>query len=120
MSAAIPATIREAISNQGTFSFRSFILARKRALLRHPPVVGSASFGEVANKCGSQPGHPFVMRAGQLDVTLRVLEGLVAQPLLQHRDRNTSQHAVAAVGVPEGVGVGPRRVDHPPRGPFLS
>ena len=73
--------------------------------------AGFSSFGEPANKYGSQPGHPFVMRAGQLHIALRVLEGLVAQPFLQHGNRNAAEDAVTAVGVPEGVGVGPGRVD---------
>ena len=52
-----------------------------------------------------------MVRASQLDVALGVLEGLVTQPFLQHWDRHAAQHAVAAVGVPESMGVGPLRVD---------
>ena len=47
------------------------------------------------------------MRPGQFHVALCVLEGLVAQPLLQHGDRHAPEHAVTAVGVPQGVGMGP-------------
>ena len=59
----------------------------------------------------SQPANPFVVRPGQLDVALRIDHRGVAQPFLQHGNRNAPQHAVAAVGVPEGVGVGPGGVD---------
>ena len=64
-----------------------------------------------AQQLRSQPAYPFVVRPGQLDVALGVDHRSVAQPFLQHGDRNAPQHAVAAVGVPEGVGVGPGGVD---------
>ena len=60
---------------------------------------------------GSQPRYPFVVSPGEFQIALSIVEGLVAQPLLQHRDRDDAEHADAAVGVPEGVGVGPSRVD---------
>ena len=72
------------------------------------------SFPPALNKYAdlpSQSANPFVVRPGQLHVALRVLEGLVPQPLLQHGDRDAPEDAVAAVGGPEGVGVGPGRVD---------
>ena len=55
----------------------------------------------------SHPANPFVVRPGQFDVPLTVGQRRVAQLFLQHGNRNTPQHAVAAVGVPEGVRVGP-------------
>ena len=48
----------------------------------HLTDVGLFSFGKAANKYGSQPGHPFVVRPGQLDVALRVHHRGVPQPLL--------------------------------------
>ena len=48
----------------------------------HPTDAGFSSFGEAANKYGSQPANPFVVRPGQFHIALCVLEGLVAQPLL--------------------------------------
>ena len=57
----------------------------------------------------SQPRYPFVVRPGQLDVALGVDHRGVAKPFLQYWDRDPSQDAVASVGVPEGVRVGPGR-----------
>ena len=71
------------------------------------------SFAELLNKPAQlylQPANPLVVRPGQLHITLGIDHRGVPQPLLQHRDRDAPQHAVAAVGVPEGVGVGPGRV----------
>ena len=45
----------------------------------------------------------------QFDVALGVRQGLLSQPLLEHRAEGASQHAVATVGVAEGEGVDPRR-----------
>ena len=64
-----------------------------------------------AQQMRSQPVYPFVVRPCQFHVALRVLEGLVPQPFLEHGDRHAPEDAVAAVGVPEGVGVGPGRVN---------
>ena len=58
----------------------------------------------------SQSANPFVVRPSQLHIALGVDHGGMAQPFLQDGDRNPSQDAVAAVGVPQGAGVGPGRV----------
>ena len=53
----------------------------------------SSSFAPALNKYAhqsSQSANPFVVSSGQLDVALGVLEGLVAQPLLQHWDRHAA------------------------------
>ena len=55
----------------------------------------------------SRSRYPLVMGSRQLDVALRVLEGLVAQPLPKDGGRYATEDVVAAVGVRQGVGVGP-------------
>ena len=79
--------------------------------LGHLTDAGFSSLGDAANKYGSQPGHSFVVSPGQFHVALDVLEGLVSQPPLQHRNGNAFQYAVTSVGMPEGVRVGPGRAD---------
>ena len=64
----------------------------RETLVRRPDWL-ALRFSPALNKHAhpsSQPANPFVVRAGQLDVALSVLEGLVAQPFLQHGDRNSS------------------------------
>ena len=51
--------------------------------------------------------------AGQFHVALGVGQGLMAEPLLEHRYLNAAEDAVAAVGVAEGVGVRPGGVSMP-------
>ena len=60
-----------------------------------------------------------MVRPGQLHVAQGVLEGLVAHPFLKHGDRHAAEHAVTAVGMPEGMGVAsdrsiPEAVREPP------
>ncbi len=98
------------------------IAAHQTGVWGHPTDAEFSSFGEAANKYGSQPTNPFVVRPGQFHVALGVPEGLVAQPFLQHGDRHAPQHAVAAVGMPEGMGVAsdrsiPEAVREPPSHP---
>lgn len=57
-----------------------------------------------------QPANPFVVSSGQFHVALRVRQGLMPQPLLEDRDRHPAKHAVTAVGVAEGVRMGPGRI----------
>ena len=47
-----------------------------------------------------------MMGVGQLNIALRVGQGLMPHPLLEDGEGYAPQDAVAAVGVAEGVGVG--------------
>ena len=88
--------------------------AQETGVFAHGPRVRPFSFAELLDKAAQlylQPANPFMVRPGQLHVALRVGQRRVAQPFLQYWDRNPSQHAVAPVGVPEGVRVGPGGVD---------
>ena len=49
------------------------------------------------------PLHPVVVATGQLDIPLRLRQGMMPQPLLEHRRRNPVENGVPPVGVPEGV-----------------
>ena len=55
----------------------------------------------------------------QFHVALRLGEGTVSQPPLQHHRRHAVQNGVASVGVPEGMGMGPRGVQPRLDGRFL-
>ena len=49
------------------------------------------------------PLHPVVVATGQLDIPLRLRQGMMPQPLLEHRRGNPVENGVPPVGVPEGV-----------------
>ena len=70
-------------------------------------------FSSLGMSISSQPLHPVVVAAGQLHVAFRLRQGMVSQPLLEHRRRHSRQHSVPAVGVPQRVGVGPCAVSSP-------
>ena len=57
-----------------------------------------------------QPLHPVVVATRQLHVSFRLRQGVVSQPLLEHRCGDAVEDGVPSVGVPEGMGVGPHGV----------
>ena len=57
-----------------------------------------------------QPLHPVVVATRQLHVPLSLRQGVVSQPLLEHRRGDPVEDSVPPVGVPEGMGVGPHGV----------
>ena len=67
-----------------------------------------------------QPLHPVVVATRQLHVSFRLRQGVVSQPLLEHRRGDPVEDGVPPVGVPEGMGVGPSRGLAPPRRPLPS
>ena len=54
-----------------------------------------------------QPLHPVVVATRQLHVSFRLRQGVVSQPLLEHRCGDAVEDGAPPVGVPEGMGVGP-------------
>ena len=54
-----------------------------------------------------QPPHPVVVPTRQLHERLSLRQGVVSQPLLEHRRGGLVEDGVPPVGVPEGMGVGP-------------
>ena len=66
-----------------------------------------------------QPLHPVVVATRQLHIPLSVRQGVVSQPLLEHRRGDPVEDGVPPVDVPEGMG-GPARGLAPPRRPLPS